>query len=381
MKILILSPVPLLAENDCGISKILFNYILTSSDLYFHIYSPEIETDVQIKNFPNATFSFYKKNIQPLRNTLRGQARSQFSRSTINQLLSSLNNVGKTFDVIHFFSYSFIPALSKIDYELRSRCTISLIDSHPLFFERRAKKELNPFKRFLFYFEARKYLSLEKQIPQEFKIHFVSKVDSDHFKAVHGNDFQKVTPIENGVRLDHFFPTEDSSSGTPCEHILFFGNLEYSPNKDALHFICQELGPHLQAEHKNLSLLIAGRSSHPIQCGNNISVMGYVDDLNQLLNQSKLIIFPLFFGTGIKNKVLEALSTGAPIISTSVGLEGIPLSKLPTGYPLKVINERDPKVWASEIEKVIATKCGPRTAYRPFSWELFAKKMRQLYLS
>lgn len=110
--------------------------------------------------------------------------------------------------------------------------------------------------------------------------------------------------------------------------ILFVGGFNHGPNVDAVLWFAKEVYPKIR-EKADIPFYIVG-SNAPEEItslnGNGIVVKGFVseEELCELYLTSKLVIVPLRYGAGVKGKVVEAIYYGAPIITTSVGAEGIP---------------------------------------------------------
>ena len=109
--------------------------------------------------------------------------------------------------------------------------------------------------------------------------------------------------------------------------ILFIGGFNHRPNVDAMLWFVKEVYP-IILKNKQIPLIIAG-SNPPTEItslkNKNIKVMGYVstEELNELYNNTKMAIAPLRYGAGIKGKVIEAAYKGVPMVTTSVGAEGL----------------------------------------------------------
>lgn len=108
--------------------------------------------------------------------------------------------------------------------------------------------------------------------------------------------------------------------------ILFVGGFAHAPNVDAVEWFIKEIYPTIR--EKNIPFIIAG--SHPPDSIVNladdmINVKGYVSDeeLHKLYHTCKMVVVPLRYGAGIKGKVVEAIYQGIPVVTTSVGAEGI----------------------------------------------------------
>jgi glycosyltransferase involved in cell wall biosynthesis/2-polyprenyl-3-methyl-5-hydroxy-6-metoxy-1,4-benzoquinol methylase len=109
--------------------------------------------------------------------------------------------------------------------------------------------------------------------------------------------------------------------------ILFLGNFSNAANKDGVQWIMQEVWPRVHAQLPDATLSLAG-SNFPEGLGAQqagVKPIGHVPDLKPLLAQHKLFVCPIRFGTGIKTKNLSALGSGLPLITTTIGAEGMNL--------------------------------------------------------
>lgn len=129
--------------------------------------------------------------------------------------------------------------------------------------------------------------------------------------------------IPNGVDADHFRP---STEAREAASLLFTGNFAYEPNIDAALWLARDLFPRLRREHPALQLWLVGNAppeSLRALAGEGIKVTGRVPDLRPWLDRATLYLSPLRMGAGIKNKVLEALATGCPLLATPLSADGI----------------------------------------------------------
>lgn len=110
--------------------------------------------------------------------------------------------------------------------------------------------------------------------------------------------------------------------------LLFVGGFTHTPNVDAVLWFCNDILPIILRQIPDIKVFIVG-SNAPDTILNlqseNVIVKGFVSDeeLSQLYEQCRLAVIPLRYGAGIKGKVIEAMSNGMPIVTTSVGSEGI----------------------------------------------------------
>ena len=116
--------------------------------------------------------------------------------------------------------------------------------------------------------------------------------------------------------------------------LLFVGGFRHSPNVDAVQFLCRDVMPHLRRLLPDARLTVVGDSPPPeidAVRGDDVTVTGYVADLVPFLATSAVSVAPLRYGAGMKGKVIEAMAAGVPVVTTSVGAEGIGMVHGETG--------------------------------------------------
>lgn len=109
--------------------------------------------------------------------------------------------------------------------------------------------------------------------------------------------------------------------------IMFVGGFNHTPNVDGVKWFMEKVYPIIK-EKKNIPFIIAG--SNPPQlikdyANEEITVTGFISDekLAEIYENSRIVVAPLRYGAGIKGKVVEAMSKGMPIVTTSIGAEGL----------------------------------------------------------
>ncbi|MGP1488210.1 MAG: glycosyltransferase [Peptoanaerobacter stomatis] len=112
------------------------------------------------------------------------------------------------------------------------------------------------------------------------------------------------------------------------KNLLFVGGFGHKPNVDAILWFVKEVFPNIIKNDPKIKLNIVG--SNPTQDikdlnSENINVVGYVSDeeLEKFYLETRIVVVPLRYGAGIKGKVIEAMTKGVPIVTTSVGVEGL----------------------------------------------------------
>jgi polysaccharide biosynthesis protein PslH len=124
--------------------------------------------------------------------------------------------------------------------------------------------------------------------------------------------------------------TRASEPGTVCApRLLFLADFEYFPNKDAFRWLVGEIFPAIRDRLPGACLVLAGVNLGPELAGlaagrPGVRIRGPVDDVGGELDKADFVLCPLRVGGGVKVKVIEALRRGCLLVSTSIGVQGIP---------------------------------------------------------
>jgi len=136
--------------------------------------------------------------------------------------------------------------------------------------------------------------------------------------------------MPNGVDTDHFRPLPADPSGQSADSpptLIYTGTMFYYPNVDAALYFWREMYPHIVARVPNVRILIVGHNPPPEvkKMGElpNVTLTGTVPDVRPYLSQSTAMIVPLRLGGGTRLKILEAMAMGVPVITTTVGCQGL----------------------------------------------------------
>ena len=149
----------------------------------------------------------------------------------------------------------------------------------------------------------------------------VTEADRQHIKQYVAN-----TPIDIVPNIHE--PVQAKKTFAQTSDLLFVGNFSHRPNVDAVLYFVNEIFPEVKKELQNVRFFVVGNNPPPeIQRLNNqdIIVTGFVPDLKPYLIKARISVSPLRYGAGMKGKVGEALSYGLPVVTTSIGAEGMNL--------------------------------------------------------
>ena len=152
----------------------------------------------------------------------------------------------------------------------------------------------------------------------------VSEVDEQLMRSRFG--VEHVSSVPTGVDVDYF---ERPESARPVHDLVFVGSMDWMPNIDGMRWFLSDVFPIIQSKRPGCSLAIVGRNppSALLEAakGPNVTVTGTVPDVRPYLWQSLVSIVPLRIGGGTRLKIFEAMAAGTPVVSTTIGAEGLPV--------------------------------------------------------
>ena len=141
----------------------------------------------------------------------------------------------------------------------------------------------------------------------------------------------KIDPELDIAVVPHGVDTSDFSFSEPKEKkksIVFVGNYLHYPNVDAVLFFFNEIWPLLKSRLPEVKFIVVGQAPPPeiqsLSQDEAITVTGRVDDVRPFLKKGRAFICPVRLGGGFRGKILEAMAIGRPVVSTSLGAEGVP---------------------------------------------------------
>ena len=190
------------------------------------------------------------------------------------------------------------------------------------------------------------------------------------------------TVVPNAVDTDYFKPADEA---VDPDAIVFTGLMKYRPNVDAAIFFVDEILPRILARRPTAMFYVVGGDAPPAVtrlASRNVVVTGTVDDVRPYVHRAAVVAVPLRMGSGTRLKVLEGLSMGKPMVSTSLGCEGIDLV-----HREHLLIADDPRSFASgilelmskpEVAATLGTH-GRNLMLRRYRWEAAADELDGFY--
>jgi sugar transferase (PEP-CTERM/EpsH1 system associated) len=192
-------------------------------------------------------------------------------------------------------------------------------------FARHAETERNPLRRVFWRSQWRKMERFERAACRRFAgVVAVSERDRAVFE---GFGAQRAFAIPTAVDADYFRP---GTTPTNARELVFTGSMDWLPNEDAIVFFADEILPRIVARVPDVTLAVVGRNPSPrlrrhVEGRPAIRITGRVDDIRPHVERAAVYVVPLRIGGGTRIKLYEAMAMGKPIVSTTVGAEGLPV--------------------------------------------------------
>jgi glycosyltransferase involved in cell wall biosynthesis len=188
--------------------------------------------------------------------------------------------------------------------------------------------------------------------------------------------------VPNSVDVEYFAPANDEPEDG---QIVFTGLLTYRPNLDAARHLVDDILPLIRRRHPGAMLTIVGGGREPDldELGRpGVTVTGWVTDVRPYVRRASVVVAPLRIGSGTRLKVVEGLAMAKPMVSTTIGCEGIDVN---AGEHLLVADAPDDFADAVALllrDRALGQRLGAaghRLARDHYSWDGAAEKLAALY--
>ncbi len=189
-------------------------------------------------------------------------------------------------------------------------------------------------------------------------------VTSSHEVAtLHARGIMNVAVVSLAEPLADRGPDRENRQG-----ILFLGNYAHAPNVDAARWLAEEIVPRVRQRVPGITLTLAGADPTPALrklSSELVRVPGFIDDLEPVFARHRVFAAPLRFGAGLKGKIVQAMAAGIPIVTTSIGAEGI------AGSENELVIADDVPSFADALVSLHENKQ---------QWELYSSRVRKAAL-
>lgn len=223
--------------------------------------------------------------------------------------------------------------------------------------------------------EAKRLLKYEHLIYDYFERHSI--ISEEDRQLIYHQNRNKIEIVTNGIDTDYFNP----KLGNKIYDLIFVGNMSYAPNIAAVIFLVEKILPLLNQDTK---VIIAGASpSKEVLklASNNIKVTGWIEDIRDAYNNAKVFVAPLFIGTGLQNKLLEAMAMELPCITTDLvnsSLKAKPEIEIKLAKTAKDFAKDIKELLENEPSRELLGKKARLFVEKEYTWEESSKKLEVL---
>ncbi len=196
-----------------------------------------------------------------------------------------------------------------------------------MIWERHAQVATSPARRLYMQEQFRRMSAFERVACDRFdRTIAVSPQDAEVMADRYGAT--RVSHVATGVDVDYFTPASRVEPST--FDLVFTGSMDWMPNDDAMLWFIAEILPRIRSVLPAVTVTVVGRTpsqtlQNAAKSAGGVTVTGRVPDVRPYLERGSVFIVPMRVGGGTRLKIFEAMSMGVPVVSTTIGAEGLPL--------------------------------------------------------
>jgi polysaccharide biosynthesis protein PslH len=307
-----------------------------------------------------------------------------YTTRKMNQELKSIFS-SQVFDIVQVESIHLMPYLATIR-SARKR-PLAVLDWHNIESElmtQYAERESSAFRRAYANRTAKLIGEFERRALREFDAHLVvSERDAEVLRGI--NPDARIFVIENGVDCAHYSDA-GTDQASAKNRIVFVGSMDYHANIDAAVNFAHDVWPRVRDRKPELVFSIVGRDPAPevraLESANGVEVTGTVEDVRRYYQEAIAAIVPLRVGGGSRLKILEAMAAGVPVVSTTLGAEGLgihPGEDIMVADSSQELAESIIKVAEDDDLKQRIAKAGRALVVDRYDWSRLGARLLQVH--
>src|ERR1700730_14242070 len=335
---------------------------------------------ITIPHHTTAKFSaaFYSELASNLLSSLPYAVKKYYSatmRESVSQLTAS-----RGFDVV---VCDFLAPAVNVPREVACPTVLFQHNVEAMIWKRHYEVQSNPVKRAYLRGQWRKMRAFERRSCGRFDtVVTVSLEDREMIRREY--ETENVYDVPTGVDVEFFKPS--GAVASVANNLVFTGSMDWLPNEDAIRYFTEQIMPLIKQKVADVSLTVVGRNPYPgllelSKHDDSIVVTGRVDDVRPFMEKGAVYIVPLRIGGGTRLKIFEAMAMEKPVVSTSVGAEGLPVRN-----DEELILADTPEAFAGSVvrllqDQAMARRLAQRAAARvreKFGWRRVAENFASI---
>jgi len=257
-------------------------------------------------------------------------------------------------------------------------------DIQTCIWQRYRDTEKNPLRRLFLSGQAEKYLQFEKHVFSRADLVATVTLD-DARRAERMFSVRRPSIIDNGVDVPFYHPQDLDRNR---QEILFLGSLDWPANQDAVRSLIDDILPSVRARFRDATLAIVGRSpprwlERKIDQVEFAELHANVPDVRPYLQRCSLLAVPLRIGGGSRLKILEALASRTPVVSTTVGAEGLRLAADKHFFAASTVDQMADSIidcLDNPLRAKRLAQAGYDATIRDYDWQKLASSMGEAWL-
>lgn len=266
---------------------------------------------------------------------------------------------------------------------LAHRTILDLHNIDSLLVKRYAEWERHPLKRMYAEVMWRKLAKYERAVCTRF-VQCLTCSDQDKALLREHSAVSRTSVIPNGVDLEVY--TLDGRESEVRNRLLFVGRMDYHANVDGVQWFCKQVLPRVRSYRPDVVFQVVGgfptKEVQQLAIPGAVEIVGLVEDLRPYIKAAAVVVVPLRVGSGTRLKILEAWAMEKPVVSTSIGIEGI------KAIPEKEILVADTSgEFADQVLRALNDaelrremgQAARRLVEREYSWNCVGSRLEEVY--
>lgn len=208
----------------------------------------------------------------------------------------------------------------------------------------------------------------------------VSDADRESLLGLLGKSSPPITVVPNAIDVGHY--QKPVTGEIPHFDVVFSGKMDYRPNVDAMLWFGREIWPLIHGARPETTFAIVGQKPHarldPLRRLPGVTITGLVPEVLPYLAGATVYVLPLRMGSGTRLKLIEAMAAGVPIVSTTLGAEGYPVTP---GHELLLADE--PAAFARAVLRLLdgdELRARLAAAGRHLAWQFDWRRVMPAFL-